>query len=83
MIEVIRNGASSHSREKLDSMEFFGVPPGHLTSKGRSTSFKIGSKRRDEYHFLKQMLAFKYNANATLSLSSHDPYSSSSSQKIL
>ena len=53
VIEVIRNGASSHSRDKLDSKEFFGVPPGHLTSKGRSTNFKIGGKRRDEYHYLK------------------------------
>ena len=83
VIEVIRNGASSHSRDKLDSNEFFGVPAGHLTNKGRSTNFKIGGKRRNEYHYGKQMLAYKYNANAILSLSSHDPYSSSSSHKIL
>ena len=29
------------------------------------------------------MIAYKYNANAILSLSSHDPYSQSSSHEIL
>ena len=57
MFEMIRHAARSSNEDNVDSMEFFGVPKGHITKKGRIEAYKIGMKRKEEYIHEKGLLS--------------------------
>ncbi len=66
MIEFIRNSARAHNEDNVDSLEFFGVPKGHLTHRGQAEAARLGRRHRAEFRDQKRFTAVKFNPNAFL-----------------
>lgn len=83
VIEMVRHGSRAHYEDNIDAEEFFGVPKGHLTAKGRLEISQLGQKRRAEYQAAKKFIAWKWNPNSILSLTTASQRSSESAQILI